>query len=925
MEFLVTFLALRHDPWLMLLALVVAAGASFAAFTIYSHLLARGGARHRGWLLLTGLCAGTGIWATHFIAMLAERGAARSYDPALIFASYGLAVLISTVGIAVSLRRGLWSAAMGGALVGAAMAAVQVSGAMAVGAFGDASWQLGAAALALALGVALSAAAWVAVCLLSGLRAVLAGAALLTAAIGIAQLSSMAAISADPLAAAGAPASSIDGPVLGALVAAIAALVLTASYVAALMDGRAMRKTYSHLGEIVDSTSDGLVLADNGRIVSVNSRIAELTRSKVENWKGKAVFGELLTGRRRAGGGIWSCESALVAESGGIPVNVVRRPLHAMSGVNEIFAVTDLRERAETETRLAELQKELRRREQELRQRNFLLDTVLGNMSEGLCMFDMDQKVVLSNARYSALYGLAPDAARAGRHLREIVQDRIDKGLFCGPSPKAYMEERLAPVLKTEEMLHELNDGRAIAIARRPMPGGGWVTMHKDVTGQRRAEQRAVHLAQRDQLTNLPNRELFHQLLTEALAAAARQNRRLAVLILDLDRFKEVNGAFGHGAGSALLQGVAQRLQAAKRKSSLLGRFGDDEFVLAEAVEHPGRDAAALANRIQEELHAPFQLNGVAVEIGATIGIAVSPADGVDADTLLRSADLALDHAKATESGPYCFFEPAMDHQLKERLTLERDLGVALKRGEFELLYQPLVNLERNQVTGFEALLRWNHPKRGLLMPEHFIPAAESAGMLIAIGDWALRQACSEAMTWPGHLKVAVNLSPNQFRSRDFVRSVIGTLATTGLTADRLELEVREQVLQQNPEEALRKLRQLAELGVGIALDDFGAGFASLTYLRQFQFGRAKIDRVFVSGLSEPGDSQVIIRTLARLGAGFNITTTAEGVETKEQLETVRAAGCTEMQGHYFSPPKTAEEVRALLTRWHSEKADRVA
>ena len=293
--------------------------------------------------------------------------------------------------------------------------------------------------------------------------------------------------------------------------------------------------------------------------------------------------------------------------------------------------------------------------------------------------------------------------------------------------------------------------------------------------------------------------------------------------------------------------------------------------------------------------------------------MAILPGDGADADGLLKSADLALYRAKQERRGSYRFFEPAMDRQLRDRLSLEHDLGGALKNNEFALHYQPLVNLSRNEISGFEALLRWNHPVRGSVLPKVFLPTAEAISIIASIDDWMLRQACAEATRWPEPLKVAINVSPARFRSRDFVRSVTSALASTGLNAGRLEIEISESVIGEDEENATTTLRQLSELGVQIALDDFGMGFTSLNYLRQFPIQRVKIDRSFITKLTGQKETQVIVRTLARLGASFGVATTAEGVETQEQFDLVRAEGYTEMQGFYFSPPKTAEQIRALF------------
>ena len=373
------------------------------------------------------------------------------------------------------------------------------------------------------------------------------------------------------------------------------------------------------------------------------------------------------------------------------------------------------------------------------------------------------------------------------------------------------------------------------------MPGGGWVTTHDDITEIRRIESRIVHMAHHDLLTDLPNRALLSERLEQALVGARQGNSLWAVLMLDLDRFKEVNDSMGHATGDVLLQQVAERLMGCVRETDTVARLGGDEFAILQSLPDSAVEAESLARRIVDVLGAPFDLDGHPASIGASIGIAVAPQDGTDAAHLLRNADLALYQAKNMGGGTHHFFEPALDESMQARHGLERSLRGALVADEFELHYQPLVNLERNEICGFEALLRWNRPE-GRMAPLDFIPLAEETGLIIPIGDWVLRQACREAKTWPPHIKLAVNVSPAQFRHRGFVQTVLHALAASGLPAERLELEVTESLVLEDADGAFVTLQQLHELGVRIALDDFGTGYSSLTNLRKFPFDKIKID-----------------------------------------------------------------------------------
>jgi len=551
--------------------------------------------------------------------------------------------------------------------------------------------------------------------------------------------------------------------------------------------------------------------------------------------------------------------------------------------------------------------------------------TAMNNMSQGLCMFDAQQRVVVCNERYPAMYGLSPEMTKPGTTLRDIVGHRIASGVYhAGSNPENYLNERVAPITQGSTQVHELTDGRVISITRKPMPGGGWVTTHDDITEIRRIESRIVHMAHHDALTDLPNRTLLSERLQQALGGTGHGHQSWAVHMLDLDRFKEVNDTLGHPVGDALLKKVAERLGCCVKETDTVARLGGDEFAILQSLPNSIVEAEQLAKRVLELLSQPFDLDGHPVTVGTSIGIALAPQDGTDPDQLLKKADLALYRAKSVGRGTFQIFEAALDERMQARYNLERALRDALVKDELELYYQPLINLEYDEICGFEALLRWNRPE-GQMAPLDFIPLAEETGLIVPIGDWVLRQACAEAKTWPSHIKVAVNVSPAQFKSRGFVQTVLHALAASGLPAQRLELEVTESLVLEDSTGAFTTLKQLHDLGVRISLDDFGTGYSSLTNLRKFPFDKIKIDRSFVMDLAVAnGDALAIVRAVATLGASLGMSTTAEGVETKEQLDQVRAEGCTEMQGYYISPPRPAREIGHLI-RTMTDKAANVA
>jgi len=435
-----------------------------------------------------------------------------------------------------------------------------------------------------------------------------------------------------------------------------------------------------------------------------------------------------------------------------------------------------------------------------------------------------------------------------------------------------------------------------------------------DVTEKRQAERRIAYMAEHDALTDLPNRLLFHARLDEAMSRLQRHGEQLAVLFLDLDEFKNVNDTLGHPAGDLLLKAVAERLRQCLREPDTVARFGGDEFAVLQTGLQGRHEARLLADRIVTLMSEPFDIGDQRIVIGVSAGIALAPDDGESPDLLLKNADLALYQAKEDGRCIFRFFEPSMEMRICARRALEQDLRNALTASQFELYYQPLLTLGTGAVCGFEALLRWNHPERGMVSPAEFISLAEETGLIVPLGEWVLRQACAEAAKWPGDLKVAVNLSPSQFKNGNLTSVVFSALAAAGLASGRLELEITESVLLQESKTNLSTLHQLRSIGVSISMDDFGTGYSGLSYLRAFPFDKIKIDRSFISELGESGDCTVIVQAITKLGARLGIRTTAEGVETKEQLELLRNEGCTEMQGFLLSRPMPATEISRFLS-----------
>ena len=552
-------------------------------------------------------------------------------------------------------------------------------------------------------------------------------------------------------------------------------------------------------------------------------------------------------------------------------------------------------------------------------------DIALNNMSHGLCMLDEQNRLQVWNERFLELLHLQNAPIRVGMRVPELVRHSIRAGNYKTRNVKAVFKD-LARSLQQDhfDQVQTSPDGdRTFALSRRTMRDGGSVLILEDVTERKRAQERIAHLARFDELTGLANRNQFRERINTALSSVRRGESQIAVHLIDLDRFKTINDTLGHPIGDKLLRQVASRLSTVIGPSDMITRFGGDEFVVLQTAAARRQDADWLAQRMAQALSDPFEIDGHRIDIGASIGIVMAPSDSSDADELLKKADMALYSAKKNGGG-HRFFASEMEDAAQARRALELDLRQALNSEQFELHFQPLVDLRTGRVTTCEALLRWRHPERGHVPPSVFIPVAEETGMIIALGEWILNRACAEAVTWPAEVKVAVNLSPVQFRESSLAFHVLSALARTGLAAHRLELEITERVLLEDSEDTLAIMQQFENLGVAVSLDDFGTGYSSLNYLRKFPFHKIKIDQSFTRDLGQNSDACAIVAAVAGLGASLNKTVVAEGIETEAQMTLVRAQGCHEGQGYYFARPMSGKEVRVLL-QGSAARAQKVA
>ncbi len=782
----------QHDWRLVALGGAVCLLASAAAISLFHRARATQGPGRLVWISLDAVVSGCGIWATHFIAMLAYgpgNGGAYNIPVTILSLIFAISVTFVGLSIAVSSLRTLW-VVLGGAIVGGGVAAMHYTGMAALEIPARVSWVEGTVIASVLFGIVFAALALFVAARRDDRSHALAATGLLTLAIVAHHFTAMGAVLLTPDPTLAISGLSIPPASMSFLTASAAVAIIAIALVSALLDRRAK---------------------------------GEMGRQQV------------------------------------------------------------------------------------------VLDTALENMSQGLCMFDADGKIQLFNERYAAMLGRT-DIPLTGRLLVDVLREEQAKGQWQGDASEFFA--RLVADARegrtTSQVVTRFD--RSIRVVNQPMQGGGWVATFEDITEWLEAQAKISHMARHDALTNLPNRVLFHEQLEQGLRRAGA-NDQLAVLCLDLDHFKDINDSLGHPIGDALLKEVGRRLKATVGEHDTVARLGGDEFAVVQIGRSEEAAARALAGRLVEVISAPYEIDDHQIVIGVSIGISLSPQDGSNPDELLKNADLALYRAKADGRGTYRFFETGMDARAQARRLLEMDMRAALQRDEFQPYYQPIRDVASDRVVAFEALLRWNHPQRGLISPINFIPLAEETGLIIQLGELVLHRACADAATWPDDIGVAVNLSPVQFKNPNLIASVTEALEKSGLAARRLELEITESVLLQNSEATLTTLHDLRAMGVRISLDDFGTGYSSLSYLRSFPFDKIKIDRSFVSELATREDSVAIIRAVTGLGRSLGIVTTAEGVENDAQLELLRREGCTQAQGYLFSMPRPASEVALMLER----------
>ena len=791
----------EHDLRLVLLAGLICLFASYTAFS----LLGRAGeATQRSrlaWLVAAAFATGSGVWATHFIAMLAfQPHLPAAYEIGRTILSILIATVIAGFGLAISLGERKPARSLGGAVIGIGIGAMHYVGMSALLVPGRLDYEPGLVLASLVIGIVFGAAATAIGGGRPGIKPRLAAAALLTLGICGLHFTAMAAAVILPDPAIAVPVQAISPDSLAIGITAITILILALTLAGSIVDqhlalrgaheAARLRASEGRFRQLADATFEGIIIHVRGRIVDANEAMTELVGLRPDQLVGKHLLD-------------------ICADSAQVKV---RRLLEALSTASD----DDTQKRTMTEMEL--------------------------------------------------------------RHT----------------DGRSIPVEALGRVLQ-----YEATNARVVAM--------------RDISERKAAEARIRHMAHHDSLTGLPNRSLFHDRLNQALARGNRDASTVAVLCLDLDRFKNVNDLSGHSIGDELLRQVAERLNNSIRADDTVARLSGDEFaVIQVGVSHPD-GPAVLGERLLKAINEPFDLDGQQILIGTSIGIALYPGDGENGEALVRAADTALYRAKEAGRGTFRFFEAEMDLRLQARRHLERDLRQALAGNQLEVHYQPLVDCDQVKVLGFEALVRWTHPERGAISPVEFIPLAEECGLIMPLGTWVLRTACREAATWPEDTIVAVNISPAQFRHADLANEVLTILEQTALAPHRLELEITEGVLIEDTERTLDTLNTLKKAGVRISLDDFGTGYSSLSYLHRFPFDKIKIDRSFIWAMEKNPDSMSIVRTVIALGRSLRITVTAEGVETAQQLQLLQSEHCDQAQGFLLGRPLPRREIGKLL------------
>ncbi len=912
----------QHNGWFVLLAAVICLIATMSAVMLLRHARHYAGAAAASWIGGAAIAIGFGIWATHFVAML-------GYNPGVIVGYHlpatALSLLIAIVMTALSFytaisrpsRIGLAFASL---LSGGGVAVMHYCGMSALELPAHIRWRGDYVAASLAFAVLLT---YPALALAIHGRSRLSGivAALLMAlSVVLLHFTGMAAVTLIParldlgtsvILSPTTMAGAIGVGSIGLLVLSIVMMVVSRSARIALDASERERSI------LVKSITDCAIcmLDRSGHVANWN-----LGAERLLGYGGDEAIGlplaHFYTPDERALG--LPQQALLTATSQGKFVGegwrVRRDGSQFWAHVTIESILGDNAERAG----FAQVTRDMSRLKEEqdsLVEIASHLDAALGNMHQGLCLFDAGERLRVVNTRFREIWKLQEEDCQLGMSFDQFIHALLAAGGETNVQPERINGVRrlISATLadpQSKPMIADLEDNLVVSLISRPLPDGGWVTTCEDITERQRSESRIAHMAMYDSLTGLPNRSNFNRWVDVELEQARDIGQRLGVVMIDLDRFKEINDTRGHGAGDLALQHLAKRLADVLGDGEIAARMGGDEFAAAKVFTDDA-EIIAFVTRLEECFATPFGPENNNFLLSASLGVSLFPQDGNVREQILNNADLAMYRAKTSVADHTAYYKPEMDETARARRQLANDLRHAIDHDELTVLYQPQHELGSGELSGYEALLRWQHPQKGAISPTEFIPIAEETGEIFRIGEWVLREACREARRWPNRLKIAVNLSPVQLLQSDLMELVTGILVETGLSPTRLELEITETAIIADKARALHFLRQIKALGVSIAMDDFGTGYSSLDTLHSFPFDKIKIDKSFLLNSAQNPESRAIIKAVLALGQSLKVPVLAEGVETVLQLEMLKEEGCDQVQGYYFGYPAAAPSTLA--------------
>ncbi len=920
MSKVISCLFLSHDLRLVVLAGTLCMLSCFVAVMLLRRALKSSGVAQWTWLATGGAAGGFGIWATHFVAMLAyDAGTVFQYELVRTLSSLALAMAATTAATACATFLGQRAYIAAGLLFGLGISSMHFTGMAAIEFPGEIVFDRVLVICAIAIAVALAVPAFNLACG-RGQRqtGLVLPSVLLTLGIVLMHFTAMGAVSVIPGPAEAPQASMLSPAIMIVTIATVSLSLLAAGLSAALFAMRSEKAVAA--GEesfrlLVQGVTDYAIymLDRNGHVANWNAG-AERAKGYVASEIVGKHFSEFYPQEDRLAGlpqrGLETAlrEGKFEAEGWRLRKDGSRFWAHVV-----IDAIYDERKGHIGFAKITRDRTEQMEAAARLKAASDNLALALANMANGICLYDAEERLVLHNRRTLEIFDIPEGADLVGKSFRELCEYRARHGVESIADINGFYEQNRLLFRRKDggELTRQLTNGRTVRTIHKPVGNGSWVSTIEDITERVQSESKISHLASHDSLTGLPNRAYFEERLDAVLARAANTQARVAALCIDLDRFKDVNDSFGHAVGDQLLRVLSARMSAVTNDSEFVARFGGDEFVGFKSFIEDA-ELRDFADRLLGVLSSKAEIGSFDILPGASLGIAVYPADATDRQKLLSNADMAMYRSKESPDEKISFYEAGMDEAARERRALARDVWTALSEEQFFLAYQVQKDARSGAITGYEVLLRWQHPERGLVAPSTFIPVAEECGAISAIGDWVLERACAEAALWRSADKIAVNLSPLQLGSITLVEKVRAVLLKTGLPASRLELEVTESAIIGDKARALHILRQIKALGVTVAIDDFGTGYSSLETLRSFPFDKIKLDRSFTSDLENSRQSKAFVRAIVALGKSLEVSVLAEGVETEEQMRVLTAEGCDELQGFLFGRPSAYVEAATV-------------